>query len=235
MVFSWARSVFTRKLVTSPIRIWDGEETLHASDVALAAGFELEMIEASLPRQTSHLCSNSLNSPFGWFCIAARHPNINTAPSLSAQWEFVNLSVSDFSSLHFPSFCNKHSALQLHIPRTLWLMSSSKTLLDYYFYFHLPLKMSEQRWIEHFIAFHSCTVCLRCLYIKKKKSYSLWRFEVIKPLLKFFIRLHCSGSLLLKKVTLYILFLLPKKRHNVYCGLLFTRHHSPGLLSLGFC
>lgn len=117
MVFSWARSVFTKKLVTSPIRIWDGEETSHASDMAFAAGLELEMMEAS------YIAASLLEQQFKftiWMVyVAALHPNTNTSPSLSAQWEFVNLSVSYFSWLHFPSFRNRQNTMQLHIPRTV--------------------------------------------------------------------------------------------------------------------
>lgn len=117
MVFSWARSVFTKKLVTSPIRIWDGEETSHTSDMAFAAGLELEMMEASYT--AASLLEQQFKFTIWMVYVAARHPNTNTSPSLSAQWEFVNLSVSYFSWLHFPSFCNQQNTMQLHIPRTV--------------------------------------------------------------------------------------------------------------------
>lgn len=129
MVFSWAPSVFTKKLVTSPIRIWDGKKRdrgnicvkQKAKTVWLRIDqhhwifCQLNMVCSKIIHECSSLSLATITfflgrpalyfpSPFGWFYAALVNPKINTSHSLSSVGVCQPQCLTDLPSLHSPFF-----------------------------------------------------------------------------------------------------------------------------------
>lgn len=130
MVFSWAPSVFTKKLVTSPIRIWERKERQRETTNILVKqkaktvwlrtdqlhwiSCQLNMVRSKIIHECSSLPCNDyiflrsacfrFISPFGWFYAALVNPNINTSHSLSSVGNCRPQCLMDLLSLHFSFF-----------------------------------------------------------------------------------------------------------------------------------
>lgn len=122
MVFSWAPSVFTKKLVTSPIRIWDRKKHSQAvvKDWSSSEYCQLKLFMSVPPSAWQRWHSSRLADFMLLYWIPTLTPPIHSLSSVGVCWPQCLI---DLLSLHFSFY---HSCVKT--ATILWLIMSCRLI-----------------------------------------------------------------------------------------------------------